>query len=91
MKIIYQEKGEKQSVKGSKGRKIRMKKIFSFDCEKLLILMVKLAFFRKFCDFLLYFASVFEKILIDKVAISLAKFDVPAISAIFLGYSAGVE
>ena len=53
--------------------------------------MVKLAFFRKFCDFLLYFVSVFEKILIDKVAISLAKFDVPAISTIFLGYSAGVE
>ena len=40
---------------------------------------------------MLYFASVFEKILIDKVAISLLKFDVPAIPAIFLGYSAGVE
>ena len=53
--------------------------------------MVKLAFFMNFAIFLLYFDSVFEKILIDKVAISLAKFDVPAISAIFLGYSAGVE
>ena len=42
MKIIYQEKGEKYGVKGSKGRKMRMKKLFSFDCEKLVILMVKI-------------------------------------------------
>ena len=51
----------------------------------------KSLFFANFAIFLLYFAPVFEKILIDKVAISLAKFDVPAIPAIFLGYSAGVE